>query len=979
MFSIFGLFGVKDVFGKDTADGLFKIFKEEASARDIYDSAVARYKKSEYEEALAAFNKIITSDTRAGDAFYYRALTYQKLGEYDNAISDFDKAVNLEENNGKYYAAYALACKDRGDEGDTYWAVEYAEKACELGYCSALKEIEKEMAFELGSLELLRWNSKEAARYFSIALKENPGSVESYEKRALAYYRGKEYGKAVEDYTQIIKLKPEDTFAYYAREIFYEMLGKSSRANEDLAYADNLASDKLEAGFNRASAFVRLGEEEVARTLSDKMLENYPKEARAYLYHGIVYINASSGYKEYAQAMEDFTRAIELDPKYRNAYMWRGYAYDSRYYDEYDKAVADYTEAIKIDPAYARAYGNRAFAYKNMGDFKKAADDYTKAISLEPDDIYTYEKRAEVYEKIGEYEKAVQDYTYMITHKPDDNEAYINRAKTYEALGEYANAMADYQKAVKNKTTAEVIKNYEKLDPQKRTEYEQAFRQAAAAVRKNPNDAAAYLARAEAYINLGGKDWKISEDYEKAIELKPSFEAYYSRGVYNSDIRNAYYDAIRDFDQAIKINPQSAKTYYARGRLLFKNKNSYFAYSSEGKPIDYRWDNAAADFTKVIKLEPDKADGYFSRAYAYEKSEKHEEAIADYAEAIKLNPAYGSAYNNRALIYSELEQYGNAIADFGEAIRIDPKETLYKANRANVYKETKEYEKAIADYSEAIELDPNDAGLYDGRSKVYESADLYTPAIKDAKKACELSATGRCFQLAHLKDSVTEHEFGKEAFVNKNYKEAVRLYTIAIKKYPKESDWIYFDRSDAYRALGDIKNAEKDEKLAGMNEPKYSPPKSEKEKEIEGLSEIVNEAGSAKAYDLRGLSFYRYKDYKNAVKDFTQAIKLEPEYAASYNYRAFAYAAAKDFKKAAKDAERACELGNCDAREVLKMLDDSNKAIKSNPQDAKAYSNRAAAYIWLNDLKQATIDAEKACELGDCEALEGMGEKGLAE
>ncbi|MDR1008578.1 MAG: tetratricopeptide repeat protein [Campylobacteraceae bacterium] len=130
MFSIFGLFGyswannswlkieLKDIFNKETDSGLSEIFKQNVSDSDIYDSAVIHYEKNEYEEALAQFNKIITLDTSSSDVFYYRALTYQKLSEYDNAISDFDKAVKLDEYNGKYYAAYALACKDRGNEDE---------------------------------------------------------------------------------------------------------------------------------------------------------------------------------------------------------------------------------------------------------------------------------------------------------------------------------------------------------------------------------------------------------------------------------------------------------------------------------------------------------------------------------------------------------------------------------------------------------------------------------------------------------------------------------------------------------------------------------------------------------------------------------------------------------------------------------------------------------------------------------------------
>jgi tetratricopeptide (TPR) repeat protein len=49
---------------------------------------------------------------------------------------------------------------------------------------------------------------------------------------------------------------------------------------------------------------------------------------------------------------------------------------------EYGQAIADYTRAIEIDPAYAQAYQNRASTYYKLGQLDKFADDYKKCQEL---------------------------------------------------------------------------------------------------------------------------------------------------------------------------------------------------------------------------------------------------------------------------------------------------------------------------------------------------------------------------------------------------------------------------------------------------------------------------------------------------------------------------------------------------------------------------------------------------------------------
>ena len=63
-------------------------------------------------------------------------------------------------------------------------------------------------------------------------------------------------------------------------------------------------------------------------------------------------------------------------------------AYSNRgldYYDnkgQYDKAIEDYNRAIALDPNYASAYFNRGLAYEMLGNKSMAISDYRKACDL---------------------------------------------------------------------------------------------------------------------------------------------------------------------------------------------------------------------------------------------------------------------------------------------------------------------------------------------------------------------------------------------------------------------------------------------------------------------------------------------------------------------------------------------------------------------------------------------------------------------
>src|SRR6266542_1101227 len=67
------------------------------------------------------------------------------------------------------------------------------------------------------------------------------------------------------------------------------------------------------------------------------------------------------------------------------AYFNRGLAKKSIGDD--DGAIDDYTRAIEINPRDAAAYNNRGLARYDNGDYDLAFDDYTKAIEINTRDV----------------------------------------------------------------------------------------------------------------------------------------------------------------------------------------------------------------------------------------------------------------------------------------------------------------------------------------------------------------------------------------------------------------------------------------------------------------------------------------------------------------------------------------------------------------------------------------------------------------
>jgi len=83
---------------------------------------------------------------------------------------------------------------------------------------------------------------------------------------------------------------------------------------------------------------------------------------------------------EYDRSINQYSKAIEINPRYVQAYISRGVAYARK--GQLDKAISDYSKAIHINSKIATAYHNRGTAYYFKGEHDKAWKDVNMAKSL---------------------------------------------------------------------------------------------------------------------------------------------------------------------------------------------------------------------------------------------------------------------------------------------------------------------------------------------------------------------------------------------------------------------------------------------------------------------------------------------------------------------------------------------------------------------------------------------------------------------
>jgi tetratricopeptide (TPR) repeat protein len=228
------------------------------------------------------------------------------------------------------------------------------------------------------------------------------------------------------------------------------------------------------------------------------------------------------------QSIQEFTKAIKLNPNYAAAYFMRSYTYAQL--QDFQRALQDIDKAIELVPNYTRSYNNRGFLKSEaLKDLPGALQDFNTAIKLDLSNAIPYVNRGEVRRKMNDVTGALADYNQAIKLNPKLVEAYNSRGLLqYSKLNNIPAAIADFDQVI--------------------------------AI--NPNSAIGYINRGI----LKEKNNSISEalaDFDRAINISPDLiEAYYLRGMLKTNKVKDKAGAIQDLRKARQLAQKQGRSEY---------------------------------------------------------------------------------------------------------------------------------------------------------------------------------------------------------------------------------------------------------------------------------------------------------------------------------------------------------------------------------------------------------------------------------
>jgi len=151
-----------------------------------------------------------------------------------------------------------------------------------------------------------------------------------------------------------------------------------------------------------------------------------------------------------ANNIASLTRVVNANPNSPEAYNVRGSAFGQAGRNR--EAIEDFSKAIQLNPRFYQAYANRALIYRQTGDpsrkTQQAFRDYERAIQLGTTNPRAYHSRGLMLQSNGQHDLAIQDFTSAISLAPDAAEPYNARGASYIATNDNENAWADINKAL---------------------------------------------------------------------------------------------------------------------------------------------------------------------------------------------------------------------------------------------------------------------------------------------------------------------------------------------------------------------------------------------------------------------------------------------------------------------------------------------------------------------------------------------------
>jgi len=357
-------------------------------------------------------------------------------------------------------------------------------------------------------------------------------------------------------------------------------------------------------------------------------------------------------------ALEQFRRALELDPGFALAEAGRGEALWRRYENtkvaswvvaarqaceraltleetlaephiclgtlfngtgEHEKAVEEFQRALERDPHSGLAYRGLAAAQERLGKAAEAERTYRRAIELRPGDWAGYSWLGVFYYRQGRYPQAAEMFEKIVALTPDNARGHYNLGGVYHLMGRADDAIAAFRRSLAIQPSSSAYSNIGTVEFF-RHNYTESARAFEKAVELRPND----------YLYRGN----LADAYYFAPGERPKAEA-------------AYRSAIALAEEELRVNPRDATALVSLAHYRVKTGQHGPALEAAERALALAPDDMNVAFTAAIVHDllgrPDRALALLRRAlqqgYSRAEIENHPEL-----EALRARPEFQKMY-----------------------------------------------------------------------------------------------------------------------------------------------------------------------------------------------------------------------------------------------------------------------------------------------------------------------------------------------
>jgi tetratricopeptide (TPR) repeat protein len=344
--------------------------------------------KGNREAVIADYTRMIAVKPEFPDGWNGRGNQYHEMGEYDRAIADYTEAIARMPQHPSYWSNRGISYYEKGEIDK---ALEDLNKAL---------DIDSEHSWALmhrGRLWKRTGNMDAAIADFTRALIYAPEDYWTLNQRGYCWFTKGEFDKAIANYSAAIAVKPDDADLWLDRGVCH--WNKKSEEETDLAADDftqaiELDPDNAYAYFCRGCTGNAKAQEQI-NTIKAIIMGRAKDEAERLMM--MAQLERIQGYNKLIPFFNGILVNLRSDLTEMEDLMLKG---ANMLAPEFLKeAVEDFTRAIALDPDNAEAFYERGRCYALAGDAGKAAADYEQTLALNPSHPKAAEKRNELKEQ----------------------------------------------------------------------------------------------------------------------------------------------------------------------------------------------------------------------------------------------------------------------------------------------------------------------------------------------------------------------------------------------------------------------------------------------------------------------------------------------------------------------------------------------------------------------------------------------------